>query len=147
MSNDFVDRNKLNRECNIFCKYLIHQKPNNYVVEKYHDAHIRGSISKLIGFDNFLNNIASISPFFTKLSDVYTSIYLKRSAFRRKLILLIAILESCPPTCNCFDLTTASYKPVIFLKMSAKMLFFIFSILLTTIIFLPLQIIYRIISK
>lgn len=141
--------NKLDKECNRFCYYLIKQMPNKYVVEKYHDAHRVGSIkqSEISSFDNLLISIALINPFFTKLVDVYTGIFFKASIFRKKLILLIAILESCAPTCYYLDSVTQSGKAMFYVRMSYKTLFFIFSLFVSGIIFMPIHTFYKTVMK
>lgn len=148
MDKNFIYNNKLNNECNVFCYYLINQKPSKYVLEKYQDAHRVGSINRNIdsNFDKLLISIAKIS-FFTKLVDVYTSIFFKGAVFRKKLILLLAILESCAPTCYYLDSVTISGKAMLFVRIFQKVLLSMFSLLLSIIILMPLHVIYKIVSK
>jgi len=138
--NKNISINRLSKECNVFCYYLINQMPNKYVMEKYHDAHIVGSIkqSEINYFDNLLIGIASINPFFTKLVDVYTSIFFKSSILRKKLILLLAILESCAPTCYYLDTVTHHSRVMIFVRFFQKAMLFMLSLLLSVILFTPL---------
>src|SRR5512136_1723937 len=99
--------NMLADECNVFCGYLINQKPNNYVLTKYCQAHRLGGRYKgdnARTFDRMLTQIAGVNPFLTGLADSYARFFCKSATLRKKLVLLLAILESCGPTCRCFDM-------------------------------------------
>src|SRR5262245_43793124 len=96
----------LDRECNVFCRYLIGQTPNDYVRKKYRDAH--GSRSLVGGgcispWDALLIRIARISPWSTRITDVYSRVFYGSSLIRKKLVLLLAILESCAPSHRYLD--------------------------------------------
>lgn len=134
--------NSLRNECNVFCYYLINQRPNEYVLEKYQDGHRKSDINKNLEskhFDNLLIRIAKISPFFTKMVDVYTCRFFKSSLFRKKLVLLLAILESCAQAHHCLDFVDPFSKVVLIIRMSQKGLVFICTLLLSTIMFMPLH--------
>lgn len=96
----------LKRECDVFSQYLVSQWPTRYVSSKYLQAHDGSSISRerpVNLFDKCLLKVAGAHPLATKLVDTYASVFLRRSIVRKKLILLLAILESCAPTYTCFD--------------------------------------------
>ena len=133
----------LNEECIIFCRYLINQAPNSYVLKKYQEGHKAGPALNEVSadqFDGLLIRIAKMNPFFTKLVDTFTSIFCRFSLFRKKLVLLLAILESCNPTHQHLDSADMSIRPVLLIKMIYKGLLFIFTLLLSIIIILPLRI-------
>ena len=106
--------NQLSDECHVFCKYLINQKPNNYILEKYREGH---SASKLYEnrFDKLLIRIARINPSFTKLVDTYARVCFQNSVVRKKLVLLLAILESCAPTHRYLDVADAHGKTIFYI--------------------------------
>lgn len=145
MNKDSISSNKLSKECNVFCYYLIKQMPNKYIIGKYHNAHRIGSIrqKEMSSFDKLLIGIALINPFFTKLVDVYTSIFFKSSFLKKKLILLLAILESCAPTCYYLDTVTSTNKTIIFFRFFQKTVLFALSLFLSTIIFTPLRVLFH----
>lgn len=137
-----VLQDSLNEECTIFCRYLINQTPNSYVLKKYKEGH-EATPALNIGaddFDGLLIKIAKIRPFFTKLVDTFTAVFSKYSLFRKKMVLLIAILESCNPMHQYLDSADMSIRPVLLIKMIYKGLLFIFTLLLSIIIILPLRI-------
>jgi NADH dehydrogenase len=87
---------QLERECTTYCHYLTGEDPTPYVIDKYQDAHRFASVvadQNTPAFCRFLLDISAKHPFFTRLADAYTSIFYRRSPFRNKLVLLVAILE------------------------------------------------------
>ena len=145
MEHDSGKNHKLRRECDVFCRYLTGQGPDEYVHKKYQDAHAKGGaeLHTTSAFDLLLINAASINPLVTKFVDVYTAIFLKHAVFRKKLILLLAILESCMPWCDYFDSVTSSSRPIIFIRLFSSVLVFVVSLGLSVIIFSPLHLIFR----
>lgn len=137
----------LRNECTVFCYYLINQTPNEYILEKYQDGHKKSDMSGNLEskhFDNLLIKFAKICPFFTKMVDVYTSRFFKSSLFRKKLVLLLAILESCAQTHHCLDFVDPFSKVVLIIRMFQKGLSFICTLLLSTIMFMPLHFLLRV---
>lgn len=136
----------LTRECIAFCKYLIGQKPNDYVISKYGEAHSSGGVNRdtdIKYFDGFLVWLAKTAPLFTKLVDAYTSKLHKRSLVRRKLILLVAILESASPSCDHFDVVSVRNRADFIVKMLLKGIGFVISFLLSVIVLMPLHLLFR----
>ena len=92
-----MENHPLSVECQIFCQYLIQQKPDSYITQKYQQAHQFGDISLLqmdSPFERCLLRLAGIHPFMTRLADAYSSVLFSSSILRKKLVLLVAILES-----------------------------------------------------
>lgn len=135
---------RLNDECNVFCKYLVGQKPNQYVLEKYREGHKASDLHQALNsdrFDRLLIKIAGINPLFTKLVDVYARIFSKTSVLRKKLVLLLAILESCAPTHHYLDSADSHGKTLFYIRFLLKGLLFVIFLLLSTMLFMPLRII------
>jgi nucleoside-diphosphate-sugar epimerase len=88
---------RLEKECKVFSRYLLGRSGNEYVLRKYVEANrVRGLVESA-GEDRLgtgLLRVASISPFLTRLTDSFAAIFARRSILRKKLVLLIAILES-----------------------------------------------------
>ncbi len=86
---------KLRRECCIFSCYLSGAEPGAYITEKYLDAHRKlAAVTPAGGFDALLVNLAAISPLFTRVADSYARLFAPTSALRKKLVLMLALLES-----------------------------------------------------
>ena len=84
-------------ECQLFCEYLVHQKPGPYITQKYQQAHYAGNIPLheiVHPFERWLMLLAGIHPFMTRLTDLYSRLLFPSSILRKKLVLLLAILES-----------------------------------------------------
>jgi hypothetical protein len=111
--------NTLSRECAVFCQYLIGKRPTDYIIKKYQEAHKSGSIGKgteLLPFDKLLLTVARIHPLGTQTVDVYAAVFFRNSLVRKKLILLLAILESCAPSHSYLDSADPAPKFIILLN-------------------------------
>lgn len=89
----------LERECRLFSHYLIDLSPSDYVLSKYQEAHRFGSppVGRPIQrFDSIVLWLALKNPFILRLADTYASLFYKQALLRRKLVLLLAILECSP---------------------------------------------------
>ncbi len=89
------------RECEVFCAYLIDGRPTEYVQRKYALGH--GAIPFRRGanhtrFDERLVALARRGPWFTRIADAYARFFRPTSPLRQKLVLLVAILENAPPS-------------------------------------------------
>jgi hypothetical protein len=94
----------LERECRNFARYLSGQEPSPYIVEKYLDFHQKIGLPKATGhFDRFLVSTAARGPFRTRLADSYASVFRRKSILRRKLVVVLALLECAPPTFETLD--------------------------------------------
>ena len=141
--------NTLDHECVTFSRYLMKQTPNSYVVNKYCEAHIGTSFlasAESSLFDRLLLRISAIHPLLAKLVDSYTSIFLKSAAVRKKWILLLAILESCAPTFQYFDVPDSSSKIMFFARITWEGVVFVVCLCLSTIIFMPLRLLFGVYS-
>jgi hypothetical protein len=135
---------KLDRECEAFSAYLIRQRPNDYVLAKYRDAHDAGGIvesNEKRFLDRFLIGVAAANPIGAKLVDAYTAVFYKRSAVRRKWILLLAILESCAPTYKYFELPDVGGRFWLSVRLLWLGLGFILAFGLSVILFAPAHLI------
>jgi nucleoside-diphosphate-sugar epimerase len=136
----------LDRECRLFCRYLVGQQPTRYVVEKYRDGNERclaADGSNPSRFDVALVRIAGKSRLFTKLVDSYTSVFFKGALAKKKLVLLLAILESSPPTDRYLDSVDSPNKLGIYFKMGLRGMVFVLALVLSAAAFLPLRIVLR----
>ena len=140
----------LEQECTVFTYYVIKQKPSNYVLSKYRQAHLIPDFactSETHPFDRLLLSLSASHSFLTKLVDAYTAIFLRSSIVRRKWVLLLAILESCSPTDRCFDSPESSSKKLLFLGMMGKGLVFLFFLCLSLVLLLPLHLGFAVYQK
>jgi len=91
------DREQINVECRVFTRYLTGQIPDSCIAEKYAAAYLPGK--PLSGnlqscFDALLVRLANIHPLFTRAVDAFTRFFYTDSTLSKRLIILLAILES-----------------------------------------------------
>ena len=136
------DGNVLDRECAVFCRHLIGAEPNDYVKKKYREAHQAHSWSRLDDSnpaEGFLVRVAAINPLITKVVDAYASVFRRTSLVRRKLVLLLAILESSAPTHVHLDSVDAFSVPVLFLRSLQRCLSFVVVMVVALLLISPLE--------
>jgi len=150
MRNKQMDFSALNDECHVFTYYLINQRPNGYVLNKYRDAH-RASDAfhnpDTNPFDTFLVSISTTSPFVTKLVDSYTSVFFRRSVVRKKMVLLLAIIESCAPTHSHLDSPDPCAKTTLWIRMVRRGIASVLTLFLSMVLLMPFQLIFAIRSR
>jgi hypothetical protein len=132
----------LNLECVLFSHYLRKQDPAEYVVAKYVEAHeTKGVFSRreANSMDSLLLRIAVLHPFATRLVDAYTSIFFRTSLTRKKWILLLAILESCAPSHQYFDLPDPRRTAAVVVGILWKLSGFLITLAASSILFMPLH--------
>ena len=143
MALDGLDK-ELDRECLVFSAYLVRQRPNEYVLAKYREAHgASGIVKRNEGrfLDRLLVGVAVVHPVGAKLVDAYTAIFYKKSAVRRKWILLLAILESCAPTYSYFDSPDVGGRAWLAARLLWQGVGFILALGLSMILFMPAHLI------
>jgi hypothetical protein len=136
-----TDTVRLRRECEVFCRYLVRRAPSDYILEKYCQAHERSADYSTAGaFDNALLDFATRGPAFAQFADSYACLFARYSAFRRKLILLFAILESASPRHGFSDAVDGSGQPVLFVKIAFRGVLFALRLLLACLLFVTMKI-------
>lgn len=83
-------------ECRNFTRYLIDVDPDDYVCDSYLAANkVRhDELTPQTGFDRLLLTIARKHRLLTRAVDVYARFFAHASAVRRRLVTLLAIIES-----------------------------------------------------
>ncbi len=143
-----AEASRLRHECEVFIRYLSGLRLDPYVLQKYIDAHEKAAAyTPSERFDRFLLGFAARSPVFTKLADSYARLFAPASSLRKKLILLLAILESSPAGRQFLERADSSSRSVIVLKALTRGLLFVLSVLLATIALVPFQLVLRLQTK
>lgn len=94
----------LGRECRRLTRYLTGQEPDPRVLQHYRRFHELGRPGFVpAGVDRMLLGSARLGGFPAALADSYAARFRKRSPLRRKLVLLLALLESVPSTAQWMD--------------------------------------------
>ncbi len=90
-------REALEKECKDLSRYLIGRAPSELVVRAYVQAHELGSLTQpegADGYDRLLLNMGRRGGVLAKSADVHARFFANTGVLRRKLVLLLAILET-----------------------------------------------------
>jgi hypothetical protein len=133
-------RDTFNRECQVFSAYLLGVPPTAFVLGKYAVAH-RVSTEFASGgeFDDFLVRAAARHRVFARMADAYARVFAPGSLLRRKLILLLAILETCPRTGPMIDTVPGATLPRIVGRVGLSVLASVASLGAGVLLFQPVR--------
>jgi nucleoside-diphosphate-sugar epimerase len=137
----------LDRECKVFTRYLIKEDPSSYILEKYSEAHVVSKIFNdlsISSFDIFLLNTSVRCTILTKLVDAYTSIFKKDSLFRKKMILLLAILENSAPAFLYFERPGKPGITAFVTRLFSQGIVFALNLIFSVVLFTPVKIYFSI---
>jgi hypothetical protein len=132
-------RESLERECSTFVRYLTGSRPSPYVVTKYLQAHEVLPAMEDIGFGDTLVRIASRSSAWTLLADSFARLFVPRGSLRKKLVLLIAILEVSPPFSHDLIGPPAHSRVTQLVFLTGRFMLFGLALAAGAIVFLPLR--------
>lgn len=111
---------QLEHECAVFTRCLIGVPPTGQVVSAYVDAHRRSGAFTADGDPAaWLVALARRGPFRARLADAYARRFAPRGVLRRKLVLLLAILETSSPSFRVIDYDRPSSPGVAVLRLAA----------------------------
>lgn len=132
----------LERECEVLTSYLIDRTPDSYIKKKYLEGNKFICVENNSDFlDSLLIKIAHRGSFLIKLADAYTSLFYRKSLLRKKLMLLVAILECTSSTYNALDSVNETSKLCFFIRIIQKIAVFLFMLFISTIAFMPIHVI------
>ena len=131
---------QLARECKVLSRYLSGRPAEGYVLEKYCDAHRRTTVfAATSAFDRILLSLARIHPALTTIVDTYARFFVPGCALRRKLIVLLAVLESSAVSQHFLEQTDSESKGVLLLAFLGRVLPLAIGLTVCLMTLLPLQ--------
>jgi hypothetical protein len=131
----------LHRECEVFCRYLVGRPPDAYILAKYVEAHqLTRNYAGGSRFDRLLVAVAAWATVFAGLTDSYCALFARQCLLRRKLILLLAILESCAPAHGFFDAIEPTPVAILALRLLGRGILFGIRVAAAALVLLPLQV-------
>ncbi len=138
----------LNAECRVFTQHLLGCDPDDYVAAHYRAAHAgMPTLSPRGRFDRALLSFARISPLCAKIADAYASLFLRAGALRKRLVLLLAILETRPPFSTMIDQALGGSTLLLLIRLGARTAAALISLLVGTLIFTPTRIVLAMMGK
>jgi hypothetical protein len=93
-----VSPEELAGECGVFTRHLAGRPPTPYVVRRYADAHaVLAGMDPRDGHGRWLLRVARAGSAACRVADGWARLAAPQSALRKKLVVLLAILEVSPP--------------------------------------------------
>ena len=138
-----ISEDSLERECWVFTEYLLGCAAHAYAIRKYAEAHqVSDVFSAGNRFDFFLVRAARIHWAIAKLADGYARMFAPRALLRRKLVLLLAILETSAPSCHLIDSVEGGNRLALLVRLAARATVSMLSLVAGVMMFLPAQLIF-----
>jgi len=138
----------LDAECRVFTRHLLGCDPDHYVVAQYGAAHaVIPALSPGGRFDDALLGFARISPWRAKVADSYASVFFRSAALRKRLVLLLAILETRPPFHQTIDTAIGGSVPSRIASLAITMAGALLTLLAGTLIFVPTRVVLAVLGK
>lgn len=114
----------LRSECRALCRYLVGSDPSDYVLRCYErsvpSAGPAGNRTPLI--DRTLVAVAGYGTLAARVADGYARVFRPYGSLRRRLILLLAILENSPPSAGPLNQSREGSTPGVVAGMAVTLL-------------------------
>ncbi|MCY3003917.1 MAG: hypothetical protein NTV21_19145 [Planctomycetota bacterium] len=138
-----ADRATLERECAAFARYLGAGAGDAYVTEQYVAAHEAGVVELpgTTGFERSVVALARALPWSLRALDAHARVFGNGSLLRRKLVLLLAILETRAPHDEALDTPTAGSNLGMFVRMAWLGAVFATLVVVTALLLLPVRVV------
>jgi NADH dehydrogenase len=134
------DSTELELECDVFTRYLLGAGANAYVRARYLAAHTTvPALRARDPFDSFLVRFARRGRLFAKLADAHAALFAPAALLRKKLVLLLAILETCPPTHRMIDAPVGGAPFRALLALTGTGIAAVVSVVVGSLILLPMR--------
>jgi len=137
-----VNAAELDREVEIFVHHLLGCDADPYVRTKYSAAHAAlPALQPSDAFDAFLVRFARRGPVFASLADAYAGLFAHASLLRKKLVLLVAILETSQRSHRTIDAPLGGRPMTAVFSLTATGLLAAVKVLAGSIILLPMRLV------
>jgi NADH dehydrogenase len=134
----------LDAECRVFTDHLLGCEPGAYVTAKYRAAHAAvPALSEYGRSDEALIAFARRGPIRAKLADAYAAVFAPRSALRKKLVMLLAILETSQSTYPQVDAAIGGSRAATLVRLVASGAGAVGALALGTMVLLPRRVMTR----
>lgn len=127
-------------ECVVFTRHVLGVAPAAAVVDAYVRAHTASPRYRAVtAFDARLVTVARRGPLLARLADAHARLLDPAGLLRRKLVLLLALLETTPPHYRAIDAPLASSLPATVLALGARGAVAAIIAVIGLVLFLPLR--------
>jgi hypothetical protein len=132
----------LERECTVFSEYLLGRAPHDYALRKYLEAHeVTTAFSPKDPFGVLLLRVARRHRLLTKVADSYARVFAPGTLLRKKLVLLLAILETSAPSCHVIDSVDGGSMVSLLSRLFVRGLGSTASLAIGTLVFVPARLV------
>lgn len=132
----------LDRECEVFCRYLAGVAADDYLRMRYRATHERGAVERAGGacaYDRALVVLARTAPLAARFVDAHARIFAGGGLLRRKLVLVLALLELRAP--ERVDSVTSGSPIGFFVRAAFLAAGFALMLVLSTLVLLPVRLV------
>lgn len=136
---------RINAECRVYTRYLTGQLPDDYISKKYAEALSPGQPlgqGLQVRFDALLLRLAAIHPLFTRAVDAFSRFFYTNSTLRKRLIMLLALLETQAATAAELDYPDKAGMTEFMLAMIMQLTVFAILLGVATLFLLPLKLLF-----
>ena len=136
------DRTTVELECDVYSRYLTGQPMDHYVLAKYLEAvEPSGCLAELnvTPFDRFLARLSVVHPVLTRSVDGFCRFFYRAAPIRKKLIFLLAVMETRGTTADKLDQVDEKPRIRIFLDLVVQSTISVLLIGVATLVLLPLR--------
>jgi len=138
----------LDAECRVFTRHLLGCDPDEYVVGQYRNAHaVVPALAALGRFDSTLIAFARFSPLCAHIADSYAGLFQREATLRKKLVMLLAILETRPPFHQAIDAAVGGSLAWVLIRLSFTTGGALLGLLAGTLIFVPARVVLALVGK
>jgi hypothetical protein len=150
MGPDLPVGDSLAHECHVFCRYLVRSSAPPDVLDAYRRAHAMGSVApdeRLSALDRSLLRVASMGPLWVRLADAYAALFARASLLRRKIVLMVAILETRGSSAAVLDTATPGSRAGLVADLTLRASFAVVQLVIAAVVISPLTIWYGLNSR
>ena len=132
-------------ECQRFTRYLVRQDPSTYVVLKYAEAHNAGPLgTQGDGFDRRIVRLAARYRLLTGPAAAYIRLFGPQRVLQKKLVLLLAVLETCAPSYLRLEPAAAQRVSLLIARLLGRFWLAMVYLAAGMVVFAPLHIVLRV---
>ena len=134
----------MDRESRLFSRYLLGGVADDAILDTYAAAVASGTAGpcpELRAFDRLLTRIARTHPVMTRAVDVYARHFCPAAPVRKRLILMLAILESHARPYAAMDTVDGGGRAAVYLRLGGAVISSLFLLVLATVFLSPLSLV------
>jgi hypothetical protein len=136
-----VSADELGRECEVFTRHIAGRRPTPYVIGRYAAAHAAlAGMEPQDGHGRWLLRVARSGSAACRVADVWARLAAPRSALRKKLVVLLAILEVSPPYAAELDQPSGG-RSLEWARIVASSLTSVIALVVGLVLFLPVRLV------